>query len=468
MAEIKKIEYRCGKQLELIFKVAYLSLALATFNSFLYVSALQPALVKVVLLLGVLFLLVRMFNWKKYIKMPGIVLAFLFCISFLFSAFMNRQYELTGNLKWVIWTGLLFFALYVCDVEREQKAYRREFRVLSHILIVYTTVSAITGIGMLVTSYSNILITDTGETATAGLNWGRLWGVYTDPNYGAVLSVAAILLAMLFFMQKKGWIRLLYVCGILANYLYIVFSDSRTGKIALACSLGCYLFLWMIQKEKESAAGKRFGTAILVVVCAVTLALGGGYVIKKEYNRVLAPVFREMFPQKQVKPVVPQKPAETIGRKADIEKDVSNGRLALWESAVEIWKTSPVYGTGYTSLIPYCKENVPDTYVINNSQTEYTSMHNAFLNTLVFQGSIGLILLFAMAGRIISYIIPSIWKTEGEDYLNLAAMLSCVGAVVVSMLFLLEGTYTNSPGSFVLWVFSGYMVQTVYRRKHTE
>lgn len=473
MAGIKKVEEQYGKRLELIFKIAFLCLAISTFNSFLYVSALQSVLVKGVLLLGMCTILVRMLNWKKYVRVPGAILMILFCISFAFSAFMNRQYAFTENLKWVVWTGFLFFLLYVCDVERERAEYRKEFRILSHILILYTTLAAIIGLGMLVTSYNAILTTaDGGEAVQAGFSWGRLWGVYTDPNYGSVISVVTIILATLFCMQRKGCIRIFYIASILLNGLYVVFSDSRTGKITLSCCVAFYVFLWLIWKNREKSAGKRFGVAMAVAVCIGVLLAVGCYVVKKEYNQVLAPVMKEIFLTEQKKPKTPVSQSqkqkaqkETVGRKSDIEKDVSNGRLALWESAVEIWKTSPVYGTGYTSLVPYCEENIADTYAINNTQTDYTSMHNAFLNTLVFQGIIGLVLLLAITGRIIIYSVPQIFQTEDRDYLNLAAMLSCIGAIVISMIFLLEGTYTNSPGCFTLWVFSGYLVQTAYQKK---
>lgn len=473
---MNKIKIQYEKNLELIFKISFLCLALATFNGYLYISKLQPVFVKVTLGLGVLLILVRIIRYKKYVKMPGIFLMLLFCISFAFSSFMNRQYEFWGNMKWVIWTGILFFALYVCDLERDREVYRKEFRIVSHILILYTMLSAIIGILMMLTSFSNILSTIDGELVTVGFTWGRLWGVYTDPNYGSVISAISIVLALLFFMQRKGVLRILYGFSIFANYLYIVFSDSRTGRIALACSLACYLYVWCIRKNEKKVVWKRQGISVITAVCAVVLVLGGSYGIKKEYNQVIAPVLKTLIqtqnnlvqPKKPQNSPKSQKPIETVGRKADIEKDVSNGRLALWESAVEIWKTSPVYGTGYTSLISYCEENVPDSYVINNSQTDYTSMHNAFLNTLVFQGIIGLVLLLLIVGRIMVYCIPYLVKLKGNDYLEFAAMLSSVGAVVLSMIFLLEGTYTNSPGSFVLWGFSGYMVHTVYKNRLEE
>lgn len=454
---------------ELITKISYLCLALCTFNSFLYASSVQPLFVKGTLLLSVGLILLRIVKYRKYSKMPCLVLMLLFCASFAFSALMNRQYGIIDNGKWIIWTGIQFFALYLCDIERDTVKYRREFQILAHIMVLYSIMAAAISLGMLVVRYSKLLETTDGEFLVSGFTWGRLWGVYTDPNYGAVFSVVVMILSLLFLIQKKGFIRILYIVSILLNYLYLIFSDSRTGEIALACSLAVFLYLWLKQKQKEKQSLVRYGTALLAAVLVSAVMLGGTYVIKAEYNQHLAPVFVKMFPAKTVKQTVQKKTDQVkkkVGRKKDLEQDISNGRFDLWKSAIEVWKTSPVYGTGYSTFVSYAKEHTPDTYAVNNSQGDYTSMHNAFLNTLAFQGLIGFVLLLLIAGRIISYVFLPVFQEQGEEALEHGAMLACLGAVAAAMLFLLEGTYTNSPGSFVLWTFSGYLVQSTYKKRH--
>ncbi len=43
---------------------------------------------------------------------------------------------------------------------------------------------------------------------------------------------------------------------------------------------------------------------------------------------------------------------QKVGRQAEIEKDVSNGRLELWESGVEVWKTTPIWGPATIPFFP--------------------------------------------------------------------------------------------------------------------
>ena len=480
---------RFEKWLELITKISYLCLAICTFNPFLYVSSIQPVFVKLTLVLGLGLILARLFRYRTYGKMPCVMIMALFCGSFALSAFMNRQYGIVDNGKWIVWTAIQFFALYVCDVERNTEEYRKEFEILAHIMIVYSVFSAVYSLWMLITRYSGMIESADGEFIICGFTWGRLWGNYTDPNYGAEFAVIVMILSLFFLVQKKGFLRILYVVSLTVNYLYLIFSDSRTGEIALFCSMVLCVFMWLCHIQKKERSVGKYGTALAGAVCIAAVLLGGEYLARSGYNTKLAPVFAETFSQDDIKKTegetsdsekkessTGKKEATTIkqetstvkkevGRKEDLEKDVTNGRLSLWKSAIEIWKTSPAYGTGYSTVVNYAKEHTPDTYLINNPLGEYISMHNAYLNTLVYQGVIGFILLLAMAGRILQYVMRLFLRGQTDDILYLTAMLACVGTVAAAMFFLLEGLYTNSMGSFVFWTFSGYLTHYSYRKK---
>lgn len=460
---MEKVKQNYEEIIEVIFKVCYLLLTLATFITVIYASPVQPLLVKASLVLGMVLILIRVVKIRKYAKMPCVILMVLFCVSFLLTTVMNRQYGITENGKWVIWTGIQFFALYVCDVERSEEKYRREFRILSHIMIVCSSIAALASIVQLVQVYSQYITTADGEFIVTGYTWGRLWGVYTDPNYGAVISVISITLSLLFILQKKGLIRIAYIVSIILNFVYFVYSDSRTGEIAIVVSVGLFLILWFSKKKASAKKIVRFGVPVILIVCIAAAGFGGMQVMKSQYGKYYAAVSAERAknrPKQEVK-----KDNSTAGRKQDIQQDVSNGRFALWQSAVEVWETSPVYGAGYSTFVPYAQEHTPDTYAVNNDQGNYTSMHNTFFNALAFQGTIGAVLFVLIALRILTYVLIPVLKDQSDGSAELAAMLACTGAVVVSMMFLLEGIYTNSPGSFVLWTFTGYMVRFAYRKR---
>ncbi len=195
------------KKLGLSAKILYLCLAVSTFNPFIYTTALQPVLVKLTLAAGAILIVARLIRYKGYMKMPCAILMALFCISFAFSAFMNREYDLVGNGKWIVWTGIQFFALYMCDVERDVREYRKEFNIISHLMIIYNLAGCLISLGMLVTAYSKMFQTPEGEMIVSGFTWGRLWGIHSDPNYGAVFSVIVM------YFPTQGRERLL-LCAV--------------------------------------------------------------------------------------------------------------------------------------------------------------------------------------------------------------------------------------------------------------
>ena len=476
---INKIKQNYEEILELVFKVSYLCLAFATFITYIYMSPLQPVLVKVTLVLGALTIFIRVINWKKYRKIPCLILMALFCLSFLLSTVMNRQYGMTDNLKWIMWTGIQFFGLYVCDPDRDEKKYKREFEIISHIFIIVTVIAAAASLIMLVKSYSAILYTVDGEIVITGFEWDRLWGVYTDPNYGAICSVIGIVLSLLYAIQKKGIRKCGYVIAIVLNYVYLVFSDSRTGEIALMVSCGIFLYFCGIKKLQN----KKYLKSAFLVICVLLAAFMVGQTMKTQniiYQKKAAAV-REIKTKKQVeikenqksqpteqKNIQENKKSQPTERQKNIQEDVSNGRLALWKSSIEIWMSSPVYGSGYSTLIQYAKEHVPDTYAVNNDVGEYTSMHNTFFCTLAFQGAIGAGLLILIALRILFYVIKAVLFEQDKRQPEVIAMVSCVGCIAVSMMFLLDGIYTNSASAVILWIFNGYLVQYAYQKKYNE
>lgn len=276
---IDKVKQNYEEILELVFKISYLCMAFATFITYIYMSPIQPILVKITLVLGTLTILVRVIKWKKYGKMPCLILMILFCLSFLLSTVMNRQYGMTDNLKWIIWTGIQFFGLYVCDLERDEKKYKQEFIILSHVYIIATILSALASLIMLAKSYSALLTSVDGEFIVTGFEWDRLWGVYTDPNYGAVCSVIGIILSLLYVIKQKGYRKIIYILAVVLNYAYLIFSDSRTGELAFAISGGgIFLWFWGTQRFKS----KKYLKSFLMVVCVVSVLFLAGQEIKTQ------------------------------------------------------------------------------------------------------------------------------------------------------------------------------------------
>ncbi len=458
---MKIIKKEYVKYLEWAFKLSYLLLGIATFNSFLYDSPVQPMLVKLCLILGILAVLGRVVYFKDYIKTPYLLLLILFCISFCISIAVNWKYgTAVADLKWVVWTGFLFFLLYACDTTRDRMEYKKEFTIFANIIVVISVLNAAASLYLMTNLYHNLWHTASGEALIAGFQWGRLWGDYTDPNYGAVFSTIAVLLSAYFVKTGKGMWKLLYLAAIVVDYIYILFSDSRTAEVCMCVGAGIFLLFLFFQKQ---ANWKGILAGILAAVVFAGVFVGVTSAAKAEYNTKIEAEIKKADAQKasqekkneqkktqestttaqkteqkvgrsqdlqsdisngrfelwasglevwKTKPItgtgynsfLPYVREAKVGRSQDLQSDISNGRFELWASGLEVWKTKPITGTGYNSFLPYVREAIPDTYVVNNDQGEYVSLHNGYINILVYQGLLGAVL-FA-AGRIRK---PSQW-----------------------------------------------------------
>ena len=479
---MKVIKKEYVKGLEWAFKIVYLLLGLATFNTFLYDSQVQPILVRICLVLGVLALLGRLFFFRDYWKTPHWIVLALFCLRFLLSMAANYRYgAFASDFKWLVWTGLLFFLLYVCDTSRDTGDYKKEFEVLSHILIIYSAIAAAVSIYLMFQLYHAMWYTAGGELMIAGFQWGRLWGIYTDPNYGSTFSVTAVLLCVYFFKKRKKWGKIPYGIAILVDYFYIVFSDSRTAEVAMAVSAAFWIILSVLWKKKNA---KRVLAGIAMAIVFAGALVGVTSFVKSEYNmKIQAQIQAQTAVQQQTQQVQQQTQQaqqqtqqaqqqaeipEEVGRHEDLEEDVSNGRLALWKSGLEIWLASPVWGTGYNSFLPFVKEHVPQSYVINNSQGEYVSLHNEYINILVYQGILGFGLFAAFGILTLIKWCGNLHLVKQKDRDYICVLTGCILAVLVTMVFLMEGLYANSPGTFILWTFLGYLMQYFSRKEKAE
>ncbi len=487
--EINKMRFAWQEYLELAFKISYILLAFATYVTVLYMSPAQSIFVKLTMVLGAFVVLARVINWKDYRNTPGLILMALMCLSFLLSTFMNRQYGMTDNLKWLIWMGIQFFGLYAIPLKREKSHVIFEYKIISSLVLIASVIGAIASLKMLPESYSEFLTTADGEIIITGFTWDRLWGVYTDPNYGAIISVIGVFIAIGWLViSSRVFVRILCVLAVAADYGYVMFADSRTALLALTIGLAFFFVTFFYKKWKEQTVnldGKKHGAKTVSLAIVLVVFIGvcylGGYIWKEnniQYQEQAAKEKEEALKQEEAKKQEEERQAVqkkntteekvVTEREKQLEEDASNGRLSLWKSAIEVWQSSPIYGAGYSTFADYAQENVPTTYAVDNAQGVYTSLHNEFFNVLAYQGGLGAILFVLILLRLVVYVLKGIFaKKEIHEFYSIP-MLCCVGTVVVGMVFLLDGLYTNSVSAAVLWIFAGYLVNLSGHRMEEE
>lgn len=104
----------------------------------------------------------------------------------------------------------------------------------------------------------------------------------------------------------------------------------------------------------------------------------------------------------------------------------------------------------------------PDGFI---AVSGFDSMHNAFVDILVSQGIIGIILVAALVYCVLSDIFKKINCLDKEHYSLVVALFSSVVAIVVSMMFYSESFYMNTGGAFLFWYFLGLIVNYILPRE---
>lgn len=443
------------------FKLFYFLLVLLSFNSLCALTRGLSLTSYAIAALGAAVLLFRLVHFKQYTKTRGIIWLVLFCGSYCLSALLTRAFGLTENIQAMVWMVIQFFIVYTYDNERPIEKDKKEIRVIGWFFLAYTCLMAVAAIIMLIVDYNNYR--EVGDTAViSGFLWNRLWGLYTDPNYGAVFSIISIVLSVMFYKGAKKGVKVFLIVNCVFEFLYITFSDSRTGMVALLVTVAAAAYLFGLRwKKLENKKTIQRGAVSFVLALLLALAsvgvlkvvqLGGNALKTWQYEQEIE---RGEFVEAEIPEII-------IGRtESDINNDVSNRRFAIWQSGLEIFKTRPLFGITFRNYIPYAEENLPETYIVNNDSGEFASMHNSFVDVLVSQGILGFLILLCFIASVLTVIFRYFFKAKGEEYRYNTFLLLCFIPVFVSMMFYSETFYMNTGGAFLFWSFLGYLMHSL-------
>lgn len=451
----EKLE-RLIPNLEIVFKVCYLVHLLMAFNAYFAGERIMNVTLCLTLFFGGLMGVTRLIRIRNYITFPNVLWLIAFIGSYALTALVNYRYGLFESAQYFVWLLFQFGLLYTFDWKRDRCEIRKEFRILAYVLILILTIYNIIGIVMLMQNHGLWHEAADGQIHRIGMaEWGRLHGLHADPNYGAITSAVGLLLALYLLMDtKKKWLKLLLVVTILFQYLFIVFSVSRSGIIAAMCGTAAFLGLYYLKKAKRYSL---IIAAAAVVLTAVVM-FGGSKVLIQSYNSYMEHRVEEPGSD------IPKEP--TIGRESDMEVtggDISNRRFSIWKSALEIFISSPIVGVGFRNIIPYANDQLPNTYIlkVNNEYGDFDAMHNMVMDTLASQGMVGIVILVGFVIVTIVFLCKNFSKIKEEHWTVDSVLFCCCLTIGVSSMFVSQILYVNNPNTYLFWALLGYLIYSV-------
>lgn len=456
--KIDKIYFK----LETLFKYLILLVTLLAFNSFLANNKIVTLCSTGVAILGAVLLLYRFINLKKYIKFYGFVVLIVFVFAYFISSIVNMEFGITGNIKTMIWSAFQFGILYALDYNSDIEKERKDYFGVLKVFGIYILLSNLISIAMLIFGYGQTPATSFNGNII-GYVWGRLWGSYYDPNNGSVFCVAAIAISVYYGIKSnKLWQKILLGINIFISLAYMSFSDSRTGLVCLAATLLTMCFLLIRNSEKISL--KNGAKNIVSVILAIVIAAVGVvsiFAITNTYNLVATKIQQNQQSSPSDENVDPG----VIGREDnEIDKDISNRRFSLWGSGIEIWKTTPLFGTTQRNLTAYALKYVPNTYMVNNDKGgHFDTTHNMYIDVLVCQGVVGAIVFVIFLALIVILIARKMLFTTDYKLCNNENILlvTLVVNFAVSSIFILDVVYINTAAAVLFWLSLGRLVKNL-------
>ena len=449
---------RLVKIFEIFFKVGFMLYAILSYNSLTYGTVIISLIMWPVVGIGLLLLAYRIIYFKQYIKTPLIIILIAFFLSFILSTVINYQFELKQNIINGLFLAFYFFLLYANDLSVETKKVLKEFRIVSFVFLFYMLISVVISLSLMIAGYGNVRKLADGYEVVSGFVWGRLYGVFLDPNCGAVMACISIFLSV-FFMSKvvKKSVKALGIINILLMLSFIAFSDSRTGRLCLGITSGIYLYCLLIKRKKDGIGKWGYFRIIIISVAAVAVMTSIPKGIAASYNTVQGHLATE------------RGDIDKIERAYDLGQDPSNRRFDIWKSGIEIFSENKLWGTSYNGIRPYARENMPQTYIVNNTQTDFKNLHNEFLNVLVSQGIVGGVLLVILVIKCCSIVLSTFFKVNTLDFpvtCVILISLLCIG--IESMLVAAGMFYYNVPSTNLFWMYLGYLIFFLQKESSRE
>lgn len=443
---------------ELVFKISFLMYGLASFNSFFAQTKIISLLLILTTLCAGITLLYRLVNFRRFIHNKMLWLCFAFLASYAVSFVLNLQYANMNGIKTLAFMGMQFCLLVATDENKGFEDFKTELNLIFRIFSFYMMVAAFTSIILMFCGYSNITERN-NKYILSGFVWGRLWGVFTDPNYAAVLSVMTIIISLYAIKKRKTvfW-RTVNIINIILQVLYISFSDSRTGMVVAFVSLSLYICLRLSANYLKNGKLSKKIVCISMILIIVFIGSTSFKAINTIYNKTVSLIATaEKEPEEKGEQTIENN--TVAGREQDLEKDISNRRFDLWNSAVETFKLRPVFGVSFESVVDFAEANLPDTYLINNDNGKFNNYHNVLFNVLVGQGIVGIVIFFAMIVYAGLNLIKTVYNSYGtKNYLLCCLLFTLLVAIFVSAMFISDIIYTISVNMMIFWYLLGIML----------
>ncbi|MCH5252499.1 MAG: O-antigen ligase family protein [Lachnospiraceae bacterium] len=407
-------------------------------------GSINNTLYRLLLITGCLLALWQFVSVRKRLRSWDTGLLLLFLILLCIGIFLNRDYGLFDNIYGLFTFGFQLVLFYYLSHIMTEADFTWLFKRLILLGSFLWNIACIGSIAQYLFNihYIGKYTADRGFVRQ-GITDGRLFGLFTDPNFAAFTSLLLIFgLWHVLCRTALRLIRLYAYASIVIHSIYIVMSNSRTVYLSVVGSV-LFFVLFRFYKEKQdtyttasSMAGHLFIRGLCTLLCLAAV-----------YCIILFSL------QGVARLIVPDRDTATEMMRDDIDgENISNNRFAIWSAYMELYTEKPVFGFSLRSALPYATEKNPEGYL---AQTQYVT-HNSYISLLVETGITGFLV---MAVFLLALFVRVIKRSRSKEPVSDTYVLATVWilSILIFCLCFHDIFFTMNLETFLFWWGLGYL-----------
>lgn len=371
------------------------------------------------------------------------------------SSAINAKYGIIGNVRNLVWLAISFFLLYPIDPTRTLDSVKKEIKYVGNILITVWFLACGASLAMFALQVGYYVDVYPDSFARMGFIEGRLFGVFEDPNYAAVVAMIAIIYSIFNLNNTdKKWLKAFYIGGIIVDFCYIVLSGSRTTEVAAIIVVFLAAYFLLLKKYDNVKANVHFKQIALVLASMLCIAvLIFSFIFGRKALGYLPEVVGAQFTAVSVAEQKPRRHIDITRDDVSNSADISNCRFKIWRSALELFKSKPIFGVSPRNMRTYAKTAFPKGFIAQRSY----AVHNAYLDVLTSTGLLGAVFMLIF---LLKYVLDAFKflfvKIDNENYTLVLFSFLNVATVAISAFFLSEIFFVSTIGVLTFWLNLGY------------
>ncbi len=432
----------------------------------------------VLALLGAIFLLLDVFITRKWYKGRHVFVLYGFIVVMAISTLLNIRYGLVDNIKTMVWTGIQFGLIYTMYLRSEKI---EMFAFVDNLWLFISSIWIVPvgySIWQFIAGHKYRVAVSSTVSLRQGFYDNRLFGVFNDPNYAAIMCLGMALACLyLFNKHKNKLLRTFLLINCVLQIWYMILSGSRTALVVSLAVLVVFSCLYIREKLRHHKMLLKIFVGGLATVFSAFIVVGGtvtvqnvSLVLPKMYatyigsNTITDNTHNDDInnPDWDVDTDIEEPDAfnPSLNRTDTDVNNISNNRTAIWKAYLNGLQDDWVFGGSPRNFLAKWIEKNPEGYL---AESHYET-HNGYLSVLVGTGVAGAAVILTFVALYLFSCFKFLRKNKVVDKEFVFTFLFLI-SIVIYTFFFTDLFFIHNYTSVMFWLHCGLLQYWLHEKK---